>query len=466
MIRRGDTYECEIESAAFEGKSVTRIDGFVVFVEGAVPGDIVRIRVIKKKKNLAEAVVEELITPSTMRTDPTCEHFGVCGGCKWQHVAYEEQLKFKSQHVLDCFHRLGGLSDFEALPILGCESSFYYRNKMEFSFSEKQWTVEKPLEGAPQQGVFVGLHVPRRYDKVIDIQACHLQSELSNEILTCSREFARQSGLPVYSSHADEGFWRFVVIRQSKRTAECMVNVVTYEDNPEVMTAYAAQLIQSAPGVTTIVNTINRTKSQVARGDEKKIYHGDGTIRETLGTLSFVISPESFFQTHTEQAERLYDVAVEFAGFTGGETVYDLYSGTGTIALYIAETVKEVLGIESVAQSVRDAEKNAEANGITNCDFLVGDLKDALSGHLHETRHPDVIVVDPPRSGMHAHAIEDVARIAPDRIVYISCNPATQARDCKAFLPLGYRTTRIRPVDMFPHTYHIENVALLERVPT
>ncbi len=462
-LKPGSTHVCIIDSAAFEGKSVARIGGFVVFVEGAVPGDEVRIRIVRKKKNHGEAVVEEVLSPSPLRTDPRCEHFGTCGGCKWQHVAYEEQLRFKARHVQDSFERIGGLTGFEMRPIQGCASPFFYRNKMEYSFSTREWLDHRPRDGETDEGIFLGLHVPRRYDKVLDINACHLQSDLSNSILLFTRVFARTSGLPVYSSERHAGYWRFLVIRQSKRTNECMANVVTFEDRPDVMKRYAEELAAAVPGVTTVVNTINEERAQIAFGKTRKVYAGSGTISERLGDLRFTISPESFFQTNTEQAERLYQVALEYAGLTGKETVYDLYCGTGTIALFMAGKARSVLGIEAVGQSVQDAEQNAKGNGITNCDFMVGDLRDALSAHLHESRHPEVVIVDPPRSGMHDNAIKDLAAVGPERIVYISCNPATQARDCKMFASLGYITRSMRPVDMFPHTYHIENVALLEK---
>lgn len=469
--RRGEELTVSIEKAAFEGKSVARVDGFVLFVDGAVPGDVVRVRVVKSKKQYAEARVLEIKTPSPLRTTPRCPHVGTCGGCKWQHVVYSVQLQFKQQQVREAFERIGGFGSPEILPIIGADEIFFYRNKMEFSFANQQWLEEPPLATQseipnPKSEIYLGLHVPQRYDKVLDIRECHLQSDLSNTILTTTREFARRSGLAVYDTESDSGFFRFLVIRQSKRTNELMVNLVTYESRPDVMKQLTSALLEKVPDVTTVVNTINNRKAQIAFGDREHIYHGEGVIHERLGNHTFTISAGSFFQTNTAQAEKLYTVAKDFAGLRKTDTVYDLYSGTGSIALFVAGDAGNVIGIESVESAVSDAERNAKQNGVTNCSFVLGDLKDRLTKDttwMQSHPKPDVLIIDPPRSGMHPRVLEEIATLGTPRIVYVSCNPATQARDVKALCEKSYRIAKLQPVDMFPHTYHIENVALLER---
>ncbi|MBI3580344.1 MAG: class I SAM-dependent RNA methyltransferase, partial [Ignavibacteriales bacterium] len=359
-LKRGDEIQLEITGAAFEGKSVARKEGYVIFVEGAVPGDVVMARILKAKKNFAEAKAIYIEKPSPSRTEPRCKHFGVCGGCKWQHVEYQAQLRFKQQHVLDAFERIGGFSGLPILPIVGSEDVYFYRNKMEYSFSEQQWLVNKPevqsssvelRTSAPEAHeplvqtfeVFLGLHVPQRYDKVLDIEECHLQSQASNQILNFTRSFARRNNLPVYSSDNETGYLRFLVIRQSNRTHELMVNLVTYQDNHEIMQRFTDDLVAIVPEITTVVNTINTKKAQIAFGDVTKIYLGKGVIHEQLGKLTFTVSPSSFFQTNTVQAERLYGVAKTFADLRPTDVVFDLYSGTGSIALFVSDGAKEVV---------------------------------------------------------------------------------------------------------------------------
>jgi len=458
---RGDEIRLEITDAAFEGKSVARLGNFVVFVENGIPGDIVLARVYKSKKKFAEARILRIERPSPLRVQPRCEHVGVCGGCKWQHLAYEQQLRYKQQQVVDAFERIGGFADLNVLPILGAQTQFFYRNKMEFSFSDKEWLVDNSSIDNPQSTIFVGLHVPQRYDKVLDIRACHLQSEISNEILSFTRQFARASGYAVHSTETDSGYWRFLVIRESKRTTEMMANIVTFEENAELMNRYSKELIEQIPSITTVVNTINSKKAQIAYGESERVYFGSGVIHERLGNHTFAISASSFFQTNTEQAERLYGVAKGMAELKPSDVVYDLYSGTGSIALFVSADVKQVIGVESVKSSVLNARMNAESNGVTNCEFVLGDLKERLTKDkdwMSNHPKPDVMIIDPPRSGIHPKAIEEILNIAPARIVYVSCNPATQARDAK-MLAAKYALDKLQPVDMFPHTYHIENVA-------
>jgi 23S rRNA (uracil1939-C5)-methyltransferase len=466
-LTRGEEVRLEVSSAAFEGKAVARHEGLVVFIHGAVPGDVVTARITKRKRTYAEATVVRVETPSPERVVPRCGHFGVCGGCRWQHMAYESQLRFKEQHVLDAFERIGHFSSPSIMPIIGSPSPYYYRNKMELSFSDRQWLAAPPAAmeaGETGIPIFLGFHAPGRYDKVIDIKECYLQSERTVKIVQCVRDFARSQGLPVYTSQDHSGYLRFLVIRETKRTDQVMVNLVTLTDRPDVMRSFAHVLTAECPFVTTIVNTINTRRAQVAFGDTERVVHGDGVIVEELGGCRFVISAGSFFQTNTQQAERLIEVVRSFAALTGSETVYDLYSGTGTIAIILSRNAKAVLGIEAVQSAIDDAQRNVKINGVTNCQFVRGDLKDRLTKETDWRRdHPeaDVLVIDPPRSGMHPKVVEELKSMRVRRIVYVSCNPTTQARDVKALCEGPYRLEKLQPVDMFPHTYHVENVALL-----
>jgi 23S rRNA (uracil1939-C5)-methyltransferase len=488
MLRRGDEIELRIDDAAFEGKTVARHEGFVVFVEGGVPGDQVIARIVKAKKNFAEARIVRILSPSRERVEPRCRHFGVCGGCKWQHVDYAAQLRFKEQHVADAFKRIGGFSGFQLLPIIGSDAPYYYRNKMEFSFSNRQWLATRPNqvdETEFEEDVYLGLHVPQRYDKVLDLQECHLpllphgmespplsdQSDvtpLALQVLKVTREFARDRKLDVYRSESHSGYLRFLVVRQSVRRGEAMVNLVTFEDRPYVMQAYTNALLQEISQITTVVNTINDKRAQIAYGDIEKVYAGEGVIYEELGGLTFRISASSFFQTNTLQAEKLYGVAKDVAGLKGSEMVWDLYSGIGSIALFIADAAQQVVGIESVESAVLDARRNAELNRVENCSFILGDLKDRLTNDTDWMKShppPDLLLIDPPRSGMHPKVVQEILDLAPPRIVYVSCNPSTQARDVKLLCDVKYHLLKLQPVDMFPHTYHVENVASLQLVP-
>ncbi len=467
-LKRGDQVELEITGSAFEGKSIARHHGLVVFVEGGVPGDLVTAQILKSKKNLVEARLVRLHRSSQFRTDPRCSHFGPCGGCKWQHVDYKGQLQFKQQHVVDSFERIGGFNNLPLQPIIPSDEVFFYRNKMEFSFSDREWLEHPADDGTvgegPGCGIFLGLHVPQRFDKVLDLKGCYLQSEISNKILGLTREFARERKAQVYSSESDSGYLRFLVVRLSRRTQEVMVNLVTRTDDPAFMNAYTERLRGAIPDITTVVNTINTKRAQIAFGDEERIYLGEGVIREILANRTFIISAGSFFQTNTNQAEKLYDVVMRFAEFDPADVVYDLYSGTGSIALCISGCVRQVVGVESVESAVRDAERNTTANGVSNCEFVLGDLKDRLSpenGWLQKYAAPRVVILDPPRSGIHPKVAERLLELAPPKIVYVSCNPATQARDLKVLCSEKYQLAKLQPVDMFPHTYHIENVALL-----
>lgn len=456
----------QIESAAYEGKSIARHEGKVYFVEGAVPGDTARCIVTKSKTSYSEAKAVEIIKNSILRVSPKCKYFGICGGCKWQNLSYDAQLQFKQQHVVDAFERIGGMKNINILPIIGSKKEYFYRNKMEFTFSRQRWLLEEEKDKTSEEktGFGLGLHIPKRFEKVLDIDECLLQSELSNKILNTVRKFVKEKSLTIYSTKSHEGYLRHLVIRTSEGTGEIMVNLVTTYDEPDTMTALTNLLKKEVPQITTIVNNITDRKSMVAFGDSEKIYYGTGCIYESLGNYRFRISSNSFFQTNTNQASVLYSIVKDFANLTGSENVYDLYSGTGTIAIYISDMAACVVGIESVASSIQDAVNNAGLNNIKNCDFILGDLKDRLTKNtdwFYEHPKPDVVIIDPPRSGIHPKVIKEISILQPKRIVYVSCNPATQARDVKSFVESGYELEKIQPVDMFPQTFHIESVASL-----
>jgi 23S rRNA (uracil1939-C5)-methyltransferase len=471
-VKWGDEIEITVENFASEGKSVARVDGLVVFVVGGVPGDRVRARVTKSKKKFAEAEAVDILSRSPLRVQPRCKYFGTCGGCKWQHVSYAAQLDFKRQHVIDALERIGGFSDVVVNPTLGSPDEYFYRNKMEFSFGDKWVTREeleardKDQEARNRSPLFaLGLHIPQRFDKVLDIEECYLQSETSYAIVNAVREFCLEHSLSIYSTFTHIGYLRNLLIRESRRTGELMVNLVTSDDNAEIMQSLSSTLLARFPSITTIVNNITERKSQVAIGDVEKVYHGSGFITERIGQRVYRVSANSFFQTNTLQAERLYDTATRLANLTPDDIVFDLYSGTGTIALHLADKVKEVVGIEIVESAIEDARRNALTNQVANCAFALGDLKDKLTkdtSWLSLHARATVMVIDPPRSGMHEKVVLEIASLRPERIVYVSCNPATQARDVKLLCSKApYHITAVQPVDMFPQTYHIENVIAL-----
>lgn len=466
MIQKHTEIELQIDALAVEGDAITRHDGLICFVRGAVPGDRVRARIVKVKRNFAQAEVIEILDPSDQRASPQCPHFGICGGCKWQHVSYQAQLRAKQQHVMDVFERIGGFKKVEVSPIIGSEDVYFYRNKMEFSFSRQRWlTPEEMLRKELFAGEFgLGLHVQGRFDKVVNIDECWLQSTTSNTILNAVREFCRRHGLSAYSTKTHEGYLRHLVIREGKTSGEIMVNLVTTDDRPEIMRELTTELLARCPQITTLVNNITTRKSMVALGEEEKIYFGLGYITERLGRYTFRISANSFFQTNTKQAERLYEIVKTMGEFGADDVVYDLYCGTGTIATYVSDSVREVVGIDVVESAIADARLNAELNGVRNCRYVLGDLKDTLKRDTAWlSSKPAVVILDPPRSGLHPKVVQEVAALEPDRIIYISCNPATQARDAGMFREAGYEVTRLQPLDMFPHTYHVENVASLRK---
>jgi len=456
--------ELDIEKFADKGKSLARVDGYVVFVEGAVPGDRVEAYVHRAKTNYAEAKLDTLLEPSPLRTEPRCRYADTCGGCAWQHVDYAAQLDAKRQSVEEAFVHQGGFETVDVPPVIDAEDIFYYRNKMDFDFSADRWLTTDEIETGKDfdTGFALGLHVPGNFFKVLDLQECHLQSPWSADFVNALREFVKARGWAPWDIRDHEGFLRHLVIREGKRTGEKMVNLVTNGYDEKRMEALADFLQEEKPAVTTLVNTIHTGKSQNPQGEPRVIF-GPGVIHDEIGPHRFEISPGAFFQTNTQQAERLYEVARDFADLQPDDVLYDLYCGAGTISIFMAGDVQKVVGAELVESAVANARTNTAINDVTNCTFENGDLKklftDAFVG-----RHgrPDVLIVDPPRAGMHKDVVAQIAKLQPERFVYVSCNPQTQARDLSR-LRDAYRIEAMQPVDMFPHTPHIENVVKLAR---
>jgi 23S rRNA (uracil1939-C5)-methyltransferase len=471
-LNKGDIIQIKVDKYAFEGKGIGKVDlenssgnsepdSFIVFVNGAYPGDVVSAKIKKLKKSYAEAVVEEVIIPSSQRVQPRCKYFGTCGGCKQQDLDYIQQTAYKQEQVEDIFKHDGGFTGFEIENILTSENIYFYRNKMEFSFSDLQWLTDLENETISKRGFFLGLHVPNNFEKILDIDECFLQSELSAHILNFSREFFKRRHASIYSTKAHSGYLRNLIIRQAQKTKDVMINLVTLEENELLMKEYASAITIKFPEIATIINNISKKKASIAVGDYEIVYHGSGFIHDKIGNYKFRISANSFFQTNTIQAEKLYSTALEFADLKGNEIIYDLYSGAGTIAIYVSAFAKEIYGFESVESSIYDAKENLEVNKIENLTFVQADLNKSFLAFTNVLPKPDVIILDPPRGGMHSVTVKDVLQLNPKKIVYVSCNPSTQVRDIKMLVEGGYKLIKIRPVDMFPHTYHIENVALL-----
>jgi 23S rRNA (uracil1939-C5)-methyltransferase len=454
--------EVLIENIGAEGRSLARVDNVVVFVKDAVPGDKVDLQVFRKKGRYMEARVVKFHRYSDQRTEPFCQHFGICGGCKWQHLPYDRQLFYKQQQVVDAFRHIAGVEVPEALPILASDPTTRYRNKMEYTFSNHRWLLEheKQSEEPLPHTNAAGLHVPGRFDKVIDLETCHHQVEPSNEIRNMLRDLAMEKGLSFYDHRTNEGFMRNLIVRTTT-LGEVLVILSVQYDQPELYELLDA-VKEKYPGLTSLMYVINPKKNETLYDQDIKVWGGRDHIFEQLEDLRFKIGPKSFFQTNSHQALRLYQVAREFAGLKGDEVLYDLYTGTGTIANFMAGNARLVVGIESVPEAIEDAKVNSEINDIDNTRFFAGDMKDLFDENfIRENGKPDVIITDPPRAGMHNKVVEQILKIAPRRIVYVSCNPATQARDVE-LLGQAYKVKKIQPVDMFPHTHHVENVALLE----
>jgi 23S rRNA (uracil1939-C5)-methyltransferase len=451
--RRGESLSLGIDDLAFGGEGVGRADGYVVFVPGGIPGDRVRVRLEQARARFGRGVIESIEEPSPDRVEAPCPYFGRCGGCRLQHVAYPAQLAFKAKQVTDVLERLGDVSGFDLRPIMGATEVYGYRNKMEF-------TVTRSASGE----VVIGLHEANRYDAVLDVDRCLLQSDAMNALLRETRRFFVEQRLSVYEQESGEGLLRFLMLREGRGTGETMVNVVTAAPAVSELAPLGERLRSRTPAASSVVMNVNPKKASVAAGVEEHLLGGRDHVREQVGGLTFQISANSFFQTNTAQAERLFAVVVEAAALAGGETVLDLYAGTGAISLLLARRCQRVYGIELAQAAVDDAGRNAAANGIDNCAFLAGEVRFVLPSLIAQGVNAEVVVADPPRAGFHPKALRALVRLGPSRIVYVSCNPATLARDAGELVRSGYRLQWVQPIDMFPHTPHIEAVARLDKI--
>lgn len=470
LPKKGEDVELLIDSLAYGGKGVARQHGFVVFVERALPGETVKARITRRRKGYAEARVLEVLQPSPASIESRCPHFGTCGGCATQNYPYEKQLEQKQAQVADLFERMGGFQGVAIESIVGCEEIYHYRNKMEFTFSPHAWVIDPDeINNAPDWAL--GLHIPGRFDKVLDIRECWIQHPAADEIYRWLRERIDPEIMEPYNIRSHKGFLRHLVIRVAgiaTEQLEVMVNLVTSREESELLKPIADELRATFPQVTSVMNNINTRKAATAYGEWEIVMGGKSTITEQIGGLSFDISANSFFQTNTRQAEVLYQRIKQACDLTGKEVVYDLFAGTGTIALSLASKAQDVFGFESVEAAIDDAARNAINNEIFNARFFQANLSarffsthgDRLAGQVPA---PDVIVLDPPRAGLHPKLVPEVLALQPRRVVYVSCNPATQVRDVRLLAEGGYRLLSIQPVDMFPHTPHIENICVLEK---
>lgn len=457
-VKKGQDIELTIESLAFGGKGVAKVDGFTVFVERVLTGQKVLARIYKKRKSYAEAYPLEVLTKAPNEIEPICPAFGTCGGCRLQNLEYEDQLKEKTQQVRDLIQRTGGFSDFHIPDALPSPQAFHYRNKMEFTFSDSPWRDHPDDEPKP---LGLGQHIPGRFDKVVHLDVCYLQKSVMNDIMNFVFDYALERKWKGYNTKTHTGWARNLILRYGEHTDEIMVNVVTKSYEEDEILPLRDKLVEAFPQITTIVNNITTRRAGVSVGEEEIILFGPGVIRDRLGEHEFEVSANAFFQTNTRQAERLYAEALEAAQIKGDDVVYDLYCGTGTIALFMAKQAAKVYGFELIEDAVKNARKNAEDQHVTNVEFIQGDLKDVLSEKLEEIEAANVIVVDPPRAGLHQNVVDDILKIRPERLVYVSCNPSTLARDLKLFCEDVYELNSVQPVDMFPHTAHIETVANL-----
>lgn len=451
----------EILSLAAEGKCVSKVDQKVVFSKYTAPGDIADLKVLKSKKQFIEAALDKIISPSPFRTEPACQHFGTCGGCLLQHLQYSTQLEFKAQQVEDALTRIGHLSFPTPLPILGSESNYRYRNKMDYSFSNKRWLLPSEIDQVSAHEPGLGFHISGRYDKVLDIAECHLQAEPGNAIRNVVREMALKHGWSFYDLKEQKGFLRNLIIRNTLK-GEFMVILQVGEDQPEDRVLLLDVLAAQFPQITSLLYIINPKKNETFQDLDVHTYKGRSYIEEEMEGLRFRIGPKTFYQTNPAQAHRLYSAAREMAGLSGNELVYDLYTGAGTIALFMARYAKTVVGIEYVPQAIEDAKINAKLNGLENTRFFAGDMKKLLTAEFIEAQgKPEVVITDPPRAGMDEAVVLRLLETAPKKIVYVSCNPATQARDI-AFMADQYAIHSVLPVDQFPQTAHVESIVSLE----
>ena len=461
-LRKGDNVELKIESLAFGGLGVAKHNDQVIFVRGAIPEQTVITAITRKKKSYYEGLALEVIEQSPNFTNPECSHFKYCGGCVHQNLNYVEQLNQKQTQVEDIFKRMGGYKTQEINPIIGCENIWNYRNKMEFTYSSNVWYEDS---NSPNLPLALGLHIPKRFDKILDISECHIQDKECNEILNEVKALSIELGLTTWDVRKHVGFLRNLVIRKGYNTNEIMVNFVTSEFDEMKLLPIVQNLTGRFPNIKSIVNNITSRHAGTTQGQSEHLLYGESIIHEKLDDFTFEISANSFFQTNTVQAERLYQLIRNECNLSGNEIVYDLFCGTGSISIFIAENAKKVYGFELVDSAVKDAERNAKLNNIENCSFFGGDLMDVFktNDELADLPKPDVMVIDPTRSGMHPKTVQQVLEQSPQRIVYVSCNPSTQVRDIKFFTEHYYKIKMVQPVDMFPHTPHVENIVTLEK---
>ena len=457
--------QVEVLDAGARGKAIAKSpDGRVIFLSNAVPGDVVDVHTGRKRKSYYEGRAVRFHRLSDKRTDPVCEHFGVCGGCKWQNMRYEDQLHYKEKEVINNLVRIGHLEIGETLPIAGSEKQYFYRNKMEFSFSDSRWLTEEELKSDArfEDRNACGFHIPGMWDKILDIKTCHLQEDPSNAIRNTVRAFALENSMEFYSPRERKGLLRNLMIRTSS-TGEIMVVIQFFRDEPKKRELLLEHLAATFPEVTSLQYIINEKGNDSIYDQEVILYKGRDHIMEEMEGLKFKINAKSFYQTNSEQAHVLYRIGRDFAGLTGKEIVYDLYTGTGTIAQFVASGAKKVIGVEAVPEAIEDAKENARINDIKNVEFFVGDMAKVFTeDFIGEHGTPDVIITDPPRDGMHRKVVEQILQVLPEKIVYISCNSATQARDL-SLMKERYRVVKSQAVDMFPQTHHVENVVLLQR---
>jgi len=467
-LLKGVELDLFIEKLAFGGKALGRVDGFVIFVDHALPGQKVRVQITRKQSQFAEAKVVQLLEQSPAHRSPFCPHFGLCGGCQWQDLAYDEQLHWKRTHVEECLQHLAGLRPGIVLPAVASPQQRCYRNKMEFTFALRSWRAPGDRasgDSSQDSGCALGLHVRGSATRIFDLEDCFLQSTQAPAIVQEVRRWCRTSGLPVYNPKTQRGFWRYLVLREGKHTGQTLVQVITsHQGDPTLVEPLAKHLKDHFPGLTTLVHSRSRKKARVASWEVSRTLWGPGYIEEQLGELRLRVSVHSFLQANTAAAEGLYGAIRELGEFTGQETVWDLYCGAGSIGLYLASQVRQVVGFELVAEAVKDAFVNSRLNGISNCRFLAGDLKNRLQEALRTASQPrpDIVITDPPRAGMHPEVVKAIQELSPRRLIYVSCNPATLARDV-SLLQDQYEVLTIQPFDFFPHTPHIECVACLAR---
>ena len=462
-LKKGQEIELTIEALAYGGKGISRYDNFVIFVEKSIPGQKVLAYIYRKKKDYAEARIKEILSESSYFTNPQCKHFLTCGGCKTQHLSYAEQVNQKKNQVQHIFERQAGISDFIIDKVVSAQPIYNYRNKMEFTFSKNRWILEDEPDNV-ESNFALGMHIPKRWDKILDIEECHLMPEIGSQIINYARELAKELALKPYDQRLHIGFLRYLVLRFGQNTNDLMVNLVTSYEDLDSLIPLVSKLTNRFPSITSVVNNINTRKADVAFGEREILLHGEPNLNEKLKNLTFQISSNSFFQTNSFMAEKLYEVILDGANLKGEEIVYDLYCGTGSISLFLAQKAKFVYGFDIIVSSIENAEQNAIINNIENVEFNVANL-DTYFNNTKPSRYPkpNVVIVDPPRSGMHKKMTQYLPKLKAETIIYVSCNPSTQARDTKILQSNGYDLRKLTVVDMFPHTPHIETVGIFKK---